>query len=355
MEFVYLRDYCAGSFSYWQTLTYDDEHLPKDSTFNYKDVTDFLKRLRSALSYAGYDVTFKYFYVSELGETTLRPHYHIIFYVHSGINFDDFDNFVRSSWNLGFVDKPFYAKSHILNNISGIRYLLKYLYKELGISFDGSSDRIFTKFRCSKNLGYYPDFFDYTQDISIPSAKGFENHHIGSYFLNKLCYEYRRDNSGNVKKTSNGSYMRCISEFGIDWKLSHIDEILDSFTRTLKKKVDHLNDNDKSTFYSLLGSRPFSDFVKYCYFYKDRILGFDHFQFDLRYPLDFLRSIYELNRSNHHIGFFGNTPLNEDYEKAFNHFDLMASYLYDTDYQITKESDNINNYKSINRLKKCLL
>lgn len=129
MEYRYLCEHEPNSFAYWQTLTYDNEHIPKDSVFNYKDVTDFLKRLRSALKYHGYDGSFKYFYVSELGDTTRRPHYHIIFYVRS-IDFDSFDNLVRSCWINGFVDKPFYAKLHILNDISGIRYLLKYLYKE---------------------------------------------------------------------------------------------------------------------------------------------------------------------------------------------------------------------------------
>ena len=60
-----------------------------------------------------------------------------------------------------------------------------------------------------------------------------------------------------------------------------------------------------------------------------------------------------MNRNFHHIGFFVNAQLNEDYEKSFCYFDLMAAYLYDVDFQISKESENINNYKSINRLKKC--
>ena len=352
MEFRYLRDHCPDSFAYWQTLTYDDEHLPKDSVFNYKDVSDFLKRLRSALKYHRSIGYFKYFYVSELGETTLRAHYHIIFYVRS-IDFEFFDSLVRSCWQNGFVDTPFYAKMHILTDISGIRYLLKYLYKELGVSSDSDSDKIFTKFRCSANLGYYPSYYDYTQDISIPSAKGFENHHIGSYFLNKMCYEYRTDDNGQVKKTLAGSYMRQISEFGIEWKISHLPEILDSVSRQIKSKVDHLKDKHKIDFYNLLGNRPFMDFVKYIYFYHGRTLGFDHFIFDLRYPEQFLRDIYEYNRKMHHIGFFGNRKLDETYESAFAHFDIMYSYLYDSDFQNTKDSENINNYKSINRLKKC--
>lgn len=47
----------------------------------YKDVTDFMKRFRSNLKrYNNYDKPFKYFYVGEYGPTTLRPHFHILFF-----------------------------------------------------------------------------------------------------------------------------------------------------------------------------------------------------------------------------------------------------------------------------------
>ena len=78
------------------TLTYDDEHLPKGSDFvytdngiikipdekkgviNYKDVQDFIKRIRKRFRFLR---RITYFCSCEYGgSNTLRPHYHIIIY-----------------------------------------------------------------------------------------------------------------------------------------------------------------------------------------------------------------------------------------------------------------------------------
>lgn len=78
------------------TLTYDDDHLPKMADFistddglvrvpndkkgiiNYKDVQDFIKRLRK---YYNFKREIRYFACSEYGGNgTLRPHYHIILF-----------------------------------------------------------------------------------------------------------------------------------------------------------------------------------------------------------------------------------------------------------------------------------
>lgn len=61
--------------SWFLTLTYSDENLPVGNSLNPRDVTLFLKRLRK-LS-AG---RIKYFYCGEYGDTTERPHYHMILY-----------------------------------------------------------------------------------------------------------------------------------------------------------------------------------------------------------------------------------------------------------------------------------
>lgn len=59
------------------TLTYDDEHL---EDCNKKAVQKFLKRFRQ-LSRLGLDLRhFKYFFVSEYGHNTHRPHYHAILF-----------------------------------------------------------------------------------------------------------------------------------------------------------------------------------------------------------------------------------------------------------------------------------
>ncbi len=52
------------------TLTYNDEHLPKDGSLCLEDWQKFAKRLRRA---AG---PFRFFHCGEYGEVNLRPHYH---------------------------------------------------------------------------------------------------------------------------------------------------------------------------------------------------------------------------------------------------------------------------------------
>lgn len=57
--------------NYFLTLTYDDEHLPKDGMLKKKDLQDFFKRLRHYSQ-------FRYFACGEYGEKGGRPHYHVL-------------------------------------------------------------------------------------------------------------------------------------------------------------------------------------------------------------------------------------------------------------------------------------
>ena len=95
------------------TLTYDDEHLPlfekmtytdkdgyihefeNDGTWNGslqpEDVTRFIKTLRKHFERQGI-TDIKYFYCGEYGETTKRPHYHMILFG-APLNIYDFYDF----------------------------------------------------------------------------------------------------------------------------------------------------------------------------------------------------------------------------------------------------------------------
>ena len=69
------------------TLTYDNEHLPENSSLIKKDLQDFFKRLRKYLSTkeAG-DSKIKYYACGEYGGNTDRPHYHALIF---GYDFED--------------------------------------------------------------------------------------------------------------------------------------------------------------------------------------------------------------------------------------------------------------------------
>lgn len=68
------------------TLTYDDLHLPRDGSLNKAHPSEFLKRLRRRHKYHNPDAKLRYFLCGEYGDTTFRPHYHIILF---GCDFAD--------------------------------------------------------------------------------------------------------------------------------------------------------------------------------------------------------------------------------------------------------------------------
>lgn len=87
------------------TLTYSNENLFKVNgvpSLNYVDVQLFLKRLR-----AYYDSKYprsqkiRFYMCGEYGPTTLRPHYHIIFFNLPTLR--GFHQVLQKTWNKGFV------------------------------------------------------------------------------------------------------------------------------------------------------------------------------------------------------------------------------------------------------------
>lgn len=59
------------------TLTYDNEHLPKDGSLNKSHFQKFMKRLRKK-----YGMGVRYYYCGEYGEKFGRPHYHACLFNH---------------------------------------------------------------------------------------------------------------------------------------------------------------------------------------------------------------------------------------------------------------------------------
>ncbi len=60
------------------TLTYDDEHLPKDGSVNVKHYQLFMKRLRKKYE----PKIIRFFHCGEYGDNFGRPHYHAILFNH---------------------------------------------------------------------------------------------------------------------------------------------------------------------------------------------------------------------------------------------------------------------------------
>lgn len=123
-----------SSYSYFLTLTYDQENMPikmQDNipyfVFNKKHVQDYLKRCRYYMGEMNKDLKFSYFCVSEYGAHTHRPHYHMLVFVKND-KFLKYKNTIfqimHSNWKHGFsVVKP--------TNQANIHYCTKYCLKNL--------------------------------------------------------------------------------------------------------------------------------------------------------------------------------------------------------------------------------
>lgn len=70
--------HATGSFL---TITYDDKHIPPGQSLYREDLVLFMKRLRKKM--AKHDKrTIRFFACGEYGDTTLRPHYHVLLLSH---------------------------------------------------------------------------------------------------------------------------------------------------------------------------------------------------------------------------------------------------------------------------------
>lgn len=105
--------------SCWATLTYDDKFLPRagDSpTLDKQHLSGFLKRLRSRVS----PQTVRFFGVGEYGDTTARPHYHVILY-----GLAPNERHIPAAWPFGF------ARVDPLSP-AAIAYVAGYAQKKIG-------------------------------------------------------------------------------------------------------------------------------------------------------------------------------------------------------------------------------
>ncbi|QEJ80821.1 replication initiator protein [Jodiemicrovirus-1] len=131
------------------TLTYDDDHLPENSSVSLCDVQKFWKRLRKHLDTKCYGHKIRYAVVSEYGSDkyTHRPHYHAVIFGLSYIHSD----LIRKVWQQGFVNlKPVtFDRCTYLS-----KYLLKSKFKKeerKKLSFLNKCHNFFTQ---SKGIGF---------------------------------------------------------------------------------------------------------------------------------------------------------------------------------------------------------
>lgn len=104
----------VSSSAYFLTLTYNDEHLPKDGELSKSDLNQFLRRLRKR------NPGIRYFAVGEYGENNARPHYHAVIF--NLVNLD----LVTASWTNALGENLGFIKGNKAN-AGRIRYMVSYM------------------------------------------------------------------------------------------------------------------------------------------------------------------------------------------------------------------------------------
>lgn len=188
------------------TFTYNNLHLPKSnfgifyekkvgdhtialpsapvSCFNKRDVSNFLNTLKAHMFDTYGAGSYRFFWVSEFGSDTKRPHYHCIFLLRKDVNMLDFCLWCRSHWTYGFMFPKYndYRKCFVDNDgktttplisKSGAcgKYASKYITKDLDFlkvpivkqymsirkyyseSYRKCYDSYLPFFKCSKSFG----------------------------------------------------------------------------------------------------------------------------------------------------------------------------------------------------------
>lgn len=130
-----LESMCHATSSFL-TLTYSDEHLPRDASLNPEHTRLWLMRFRSALiDYSSRQgiapIRIRYYLVGEYGDQSQRPHYHAALF---GVG-PEFAQIVSSTWNMGHI----YLAEF---NLHTAQYICGYVTKKLTSKDDTRLARI---------------------------------------------------------------------------------------------------------------------------------------------------------------------------------------------------------------------
>lgn len=230
------EEFKACDDAFFVTLTYDDDHLPKDNGL--RRIQKFIKRFRKNNNLPK---NFKYFLVSELGGDFGRLHYHMIVF-NTHMNWRRLYETIERDWHQGFI-RLSYLNDH------RIKYCSKYALQNLKRPIvkhtwvDKISGRVRTdKVKC---LNF---FF-------MVCSKG-----LGLSFLTKSMVEYiRRRNDFTIDrfiKTRSGKIKKCVIPIPVYYLKKVFDENEDCYISLKNARIQYAHDE-------LVNYNELSDYV-YC-------------------------------------------------------------------------------------------
>ena len=157
--------YKRGGKAIFLTFTYNDAHLPSLScngvtipAFSHSDVKTFLNKIKVWSNRTYGKKAYKYFFTSEYGSTTKRPHYHALFFLEERVDPCRFAEQCRQYWLYGFMFPKYqkgvgYVGNHgesapilIKSLVGGAKYVSKYVTKDLSYFDDELVQRALAPF-----------------------------------------------------------------------------------------------------------------------------------------------------------------------------------------------------------------
>ncbi len=166
------------------TLTYDDEHLPKNGEINTEETRNFIKRLRKHL---GVNRRIKYFITGEYGKNDDRPHYHAIIF---GLGLKEHKiKKTKNGWHIleGPVCKA-WTKGYIQGGTvtpDSTRYVAEYIQKKLYKTEDGERKQPFATQSNGLGQAWYKKNQQYLKNNLAITFQG-KRFPIPQYYIRKL-------------------------------------------------------------------------------------------------------------------------------------------------------------------------
>lgn len=319
----------SGGFVYFDTLTYNNKHLPKDCGivhFSKEHIISFIKKLRVYLRRKKFRTDFKYFITSEYGGLKHRPHYHLLIF-----NYDPrltcfrLWYFIHKSWIYGFTDVCSKAPKRVLNNRAALSYVAKYIVKDQ--EYQTVIDKRIEKLASSglansilKHIDDYKPFHlqsnglgaDVLSHVSIQQI--FErgaltlpdklhitkDYCIPQYILRKLFYYTIKREEIDKDGNKVPRYSWHLTELGIQYKKAQLERVIDKKVQsyqTICKNLPqfHCNNYDVDSVRALINNyldgRSLRDFCIYILVYRNKTLGkFDTLP-DYKYFFDFCLNV----------------------------------------------------------------
>ncbi|WGL31417.1 replication initiator protein [Dipodfec virus UOA04_Rod_1030] len=219
------REISNSAFSFFVTLTYNDECIPLCDCHGLpvlrpSDVSNFFHRLN--YEFGRFGEKLRYFVVGEYGGDSGRPHYHALIFVPKNSNFTfdkyGFQAIIEKLWKFGFV----YVGSATGRAAS---YCCKYLLKELA-PHANRCPAVDGYMSCSRRpaLGCL-NLKDFINQVSIDPTQQF---YRNGKFKNRIPRAYRRvllENLDDVQQILWKYYRRkCAVELSGDSSGSEVDQ-----------------------------------------------------------------------------------------------------------------------------------